>query len=189
MFKKVLLAVSLCLFFHIQLIAHCQMPCGIYHDDMVFDQIDQFIETSVKGIGVMQDNKFTTVQDHNAFIRWVIQKEKGCNEIAELILTYFLQQKIKPGQEDTAKRLLSAHRLLFYLVQIKQTSDLKAVNDFYEEWEQFKLMFPVEGYKNKVNQAKLKSWKEQQEKLFVSSHEDDHDHDHGDHDHDHHHDH
>ena len=202
MFKKVLLGTLTGLFFHIQLIAHCQMPCGIYHDEMVFDQIDQFIETSVKGVSVMHDNKFTTVQDRNEFIRWVMQKEKSCNEIAELILTYFLQQKIKPGEEDTAKRVLSAHRLLFYLVQIKQTADLKVVNDFYEEWEQFKLMFHIEGYKCKVSQAKLKSWNEKREKLInqqtqnASSFEDemhDHDHDHDDHDHyhdhDHHHDH
>lgn len=178
-----------------QLTAHCQMPCGIYHDEMVFDQIDQFIETTVKAISVLNDNPFSNVQQHNEFVRWIMQKEKGATETAELILTYFLQQKIKPNEEDTAKRVISAHLLLFYLVQIKQTVDLKIVNDFYEEWERFKLMFHIEGYKCKVSQVKLKKWAEKRQQtqdstLKTPEHfsNDDHDHNH-EHDHDHPHDH
>lgn len=147
----------------LQLMAHCQMPCGIYHDEMVFDQIDQFVETTVKAISVMQESAFSTVQDRNAFVRWVMQKDKNADETAHLITTYFLQQKIKPNEEDTTKRVLSAHLLLFYLVQIKQTVDYKVVNDFYEEWERFKLMFHIDGYKCKVSQAKLKKWVEKRD--------------------------
>jgi nickel superoxide dismutase len=163
-----------------QLSAHCQMPCGIYHDEMVFDLIDQFVETTVKAISVLQDNKFATVQERNTFVRWVVQKDKEADEVANLIMTYFLQQKIKPGEEKTIKRVLSAHQLLVYLVQIKQTVDLKAVNDFYEEWERFKLMFPIEGYKSKVNQDKLKKWAEQRKesKEREEGHSHDHDHSH-----------
>lgn len=126
--------------------AHCQMPCGIYHDQMVYDQIDQFVETVYKGISVMQESKFSSVKDKNEFMRWVIQKEKSCNDIAELITVYFLQQKIKPNESDTAKRLTSAHKLLFMLVAIKQNADLDFVKQFNEEWEKFKLMFHLEGY-------------------------------------------
>lgn len=158
MLRKFYFAFILGLFSITQLIGHCQMPCGIYHDEMVFDQIDQFIETTVKAISVLEENSFSSVQDKNVFIRWIMQKEKSCDEMAHLITTYFLQQKIKPGEEDTTKRVLSAHQLLFYLVQIKQTVDLKVVNDFYEEWERFKLMFHIEGYKCKVSQSKLKKW-------------------------------
>lgn len=138
------------------LMAHCQLPCGIYHDEMVYDQIDQFVETTVKALSVLEDDHFETVQDRNTFVRWVMQKDKGADEIASLLTTYFLQQKIKPGEADTEKRLISAHRLLFYLVQIKQTVDLKVVNDFYDEWERFKLMFHIENYKCKISQLRLK---------------------------------
>src|SRR5262245_56294715 len=61
-----------------KLTAHCQMPCGIYHDDMVYDQIDQFVETVYKGISVMNGNKFSSTKDKNEFVRWVIQKENCC---------------------------------------------------------------------------------------------------------------
>jgi nickel superoxide dismutase len=163
-------------FFQSSIDAHCQMPCGIYHDDMVYDQIDQFVETVVKGISVMEDNHFTTIQDRNEFIRWVVQKENLANETAHLIMTYFLQQKIKPGEEDTPKRIESAHKLLFLLVLIKQGVGLGPVNDFYEEWEKFKLMFHIEGYECKMEQIKLKKWVEKQKQALQetkdpSSHE------------------
>jgi len=151
--------------------AHCQMPCGIYHDDMVFDQIDQYIETMYKGITVLNDNKFDSVKDKNEFVRWVIQKEKASDEAANLILTYFLQQKIKPGEADTQKRLAGAHELLFLIVQIKQNVDKKILESFSHEWESFKLMFHREGYECEMEKIKLKQ---------------DHSHDHNhDHDHDH----
>lgn len=144
------------------LLSHCQMPCGIYHDDMVFDQIDQYIETMAKGISVLNDSKFSSVKDKNEFIRWVVLKEDSSDDVARIITEFFLQQKIKPGEDDTVKRLVSAQKLLFLLVAIKQTADLKYLNDFYEEWEKFKLMFHIEGYACKLEQTKLKKWKEQQ---------------------------
>lgn len=196
MIKRLLLSSLLAgVFLQGQIQAHCQMPCGIYHDEMVYDQIDQYVETMVKGISVLMENKFDSLQAQNTFVRWIMEKEKSSNEIAQLITVYFLQQKIKPNEEDTAKRVLSAHKLLFLLVRIKQTADLQAVNDFYEEWENFKLMFHIEGYKCKVNQAKLKKWaeKKRQRELENQSNsgqpnqenERDHDHDHEDHDHSH----
>lgn len=165
--------------------AHCQMPCGIYHDDMVFDQIDQYVETMYKGISVLDDNKFTSVKDRNEFVRWVLQKEKASDEAAALITQYFLQQKIKTGEDDTVKRLTSAHKLLTLLVVIKQNVDIKFVEDFMEEWEKFKLMFHREGYECDMEKLRLKKEEEKKAKTGTQdSHDHPHDHDH-DHDHDH----
>jgi nickel superoxide dismutase len=168
--------------------AHCQLPCGIYHDDMVFDQVDQYVETMVKAVTVLTDSKFTSLKDHNEFVRWVMQKDRHSDETATLLCSYFLQQKIKPGEDDTAKRVLSVHKMLVLIVQIKQSVDLKLVNDFYEEWEKFKLMFHIQGYECKMEQIKLKQWAEKNAKAKGSQKEDDHTHDH-DHEHDHDHDH
>lgn len=177
-----------------QLVAHCQMPCGIYHDDMVYDQIDQYIETMTKAITVLTENKFSTVQERNEFVRWVVEKEEASDEVARILTNFFLQQKIKPNEDDTTKRVISAHKLLFYLVAIKQTVDLKYLNDFYEEWENFKLMFHIEGYSCKLEQIKLKKWSQKQKELLQQQKDSgestgsdqvpDHNHDH-DHDHDH----
>jgi nickel superoxide dismutase len=139
------------------------MPCGIYHDDMVFDQIDQYGETMYKGIAVMNDSKFSTPKERNEFVRWTLEKENASDEAASIITKYFLQQKIKPGEPDTPKRLASAHRLLFLLVAIKQNADLSFVNEFTEEWEKFKLMFHREGYECQIEQLKLKQAAEKEQ--------------------------
>lgn len=166
--------------------AHCQMPCGIYHDDMVFDQIDQYVETMYKAISILKDNKFENVKDKNEFVRWVMQKENASNEAATILTTFFLQQKIKPSENDTIKRITSAHNLLFLLVGIKQTVDIKIVEQFADEWEKFKLMFHVEGYECKVEQIKMKKRQELLKKSEQNhNHENDSDHDHNDHDHNH----
>jgi len=124
--------------------AHCQMPCGIYNDQMVYDQVNQFYKTVYKGVMAMKNNKLETVEDKNQFVRWVMTKERLCNETAEIITKFFLQQKLKPDDEDTKPLILSAHKLLFLLVAIKQTVDVDIVNDFGKEWDHFKYLFHPE---------------------------------------------
>ena len=162
--------------------AHCQMPCGIYHDDMVYDLIDQYVETMIKANTIINQTKFETVRQKNEFIRWVMEKEKESTDVAQLITTFFLQQKIKTGESDTAKRLESAHKLLALLVSIKQNTDVKIVESFGEEWEKFKLMFHIEGYECKLEQIKMKK-RQEAEKNKGHTHDDDHEHEH-DHNHD-----
>jgi nickel superoxide dismutase len=161
--------IGVSMLFQGNLSAHCQMPCGIYHDDMVYDQIDQFVETVYKGISVLNEGRFTSVRDKNEFIRWVAQKENCCNEAAEIITTYFLQQKIKPDEPDTAKRLASAHKLLFLLVAIKQNTDLDFVKQFNEEWEKFKLMFHREGYECEMEKKEFRELDELRRKQQQSA--------------------
>ncbi len=167
--------------------AHCQMPCGIYHDDMEFDRIDQYVETMYKGISVLNDSKFGTVKERNEFVRWVMQKDQASDEAAHLISKYFLQQKILPGGDDTTKQLVSAHKLLYYTVCIKQTVDLKCVEQFSQEWEKFKLMFHREGYECEMEKIRLEKEKKKKESAgIVNDHTHDHAHDHHHpHDHDH----
>lgn len=172
-----------------QLYSHCQMPCGIYHDDMVYDQIDQYVETMYKGISVMNSSKFGDAKERNEFTRWVIQKEEASDKTALLLTQYFLQQKIKPGEADTPKRLTAVHNLLADLVVIKQNVDLKFVEDFSTEWEKFKLMFHREGYECDMEKIKLKQDAMKRAAMEQINHTHDHDddghtHEEG-HDHDH----
>ena len=160
MFKAALLTVFLLGSKPSNLTAHCQMPCGIYHDAMVYDQIDQYAETMVKAVTVMNQCKFETVRERNEFMRWVMEKEKESNDTSLLITSFFIQQKIKPGEPDTPKRIESAHKLLCLIVAIKQNADVKIVESFTEEWEKFKLMFHVDGYECKMEQMRIKKRQE-----------------------------
>ena len=156
--------------------SHCQMPCGIYHDDMVYDQIDQYVETMYKCMSVMNHSKFGDAKERNEYIRWVIQKEKSSDEVAALLTQYFLQQKIKVGEADTIKRLSAVHNLLVDLVVIKQNVDLKFVEDFSTEWEKFKLMFHRVGYECDMEKIRLKQ--DQMKRAAINDLNHTHDHDH-----------
>lgn len=183
MIKKAMigLGIFVCCLGLTDLNAHCQMPCGIYHDALVYDKIDQYVETMYKGMTMLNDSKFDTVHSKNEFIRWVMTKDESSDEVAKIITSYFLQQKIKPGEADTDKRLRTAHNLLFMLVQIKQNTDRKFVEDFAREWDKFKLMFHIEGYECQIEKLRIKRREDIQKEL-----EEKHDHPHdGEHDHPH----
>jgi len=164
--KKALLLIGILSFtMRGALVAHCQMPCGIYHDDMVYDQIDQYAETMYKAMAELDHFHDDSPKARAQFVRWVYQKEVQSDDAAELMLKYFLQQKIKPGEPETAKMLELTHKLLFLMVQIKQNVDLEFVYNFMEVWDQFKLMFHREGYECKIEKLKLKKWREEAEAL------------------------
>jgi len=123
----------------------------IYHDELVFNQIDQYIETMYKGITELNHTEPSNSFERNNFIRWVMLKDTASDEIASLITEYFLQQKIKPGEPDTVKRLVSAHKMLFELTAIKQNVNIKMLEDFADEWENFKQMFHVLNYECQID--------------------------------------
>ncbi|KIC74650.1 hypothetical protein DB42_AZ00050 [Neochlamydia sp. EPS4] len=153
--KTILIQGIIALFCHTgSLMAHCQMPCGIYHDELVFNQVDQYIETMYKGITELNNSKFSTPFERNNFIRWVKLKDTASDEIANLITEYFLQQKIKPAEADTPKRLISAHKMLFELTAIKQNVNIKMIEAFADEWENFKQMFHVINYECQIDLIK-----------------------------------
>lgn len=145
--------------------AHCQMPCGVYHDEIVYDRLDQYVETMHKAISEMQVLKFDTPAEKNQYVRWIMQKERQSDEVSNLIVSYFLQQKIKPGEPDTTVKVVAAHKLLFLIVSIKQNVNLQLLYEFLDEWNKFKHMFHREGYECKIEQMKLKKWEEEANQL------------------------
>lgn len=135
---------ALCAAFTLSLHAHCQMPCGIYHDQMIYDQVNQYYETMYKANMALKNNKLQTVEDYNQFVRWIMSKDHQSDEIANLLCTYFLMQKIKPGEEESAELVTSIHKLLHLIVGIKQTVGMNCVTDFGKEWDHFKFLFHPE---------------------------------------------
>lgn len=158
--KRFCLLFTIFIFQSALLTAHCQMPCGIYHDDMVYDQIEQYIETMYKAMSELNHLELNKVKECNQFVRWVMLKDKESDKAAKLLTIYFLQQKIKPGEPDTVTRLVSLHKLLFLTVQIKQNTELSCVKQFKDEWDNFKLMFHRKGYACEMEKKSLQEEEE-----------------------------
>ncbi len=125
--------------------SHCEVPCGIYNDEMRFTMITEHIQTIEKAMQQIAHLSEETPENMNQIVRWIVNKEKHAEEIQHIISQYFLTQRIKAvdpgdelGVEKYVKKLTQCHQILVYAMKTKQTIDLNDV-------EMLKLA--VEGFK------------------------------------------
>jgi len=112
--------------------AHCQIPCGIYDDQMRINLMEEHVATIEKS---MKQIEASTNQ--NQTVRWVMNKDKHADELSKIVTYYFMAQRIKPGCEGYALKLSQLHEMLVYSMKAKQTTDLanveklkKLIHDF-----------------------------------------------------------
>ncbi len=125
--------------------AHCQIPCGIYDDDLRFGLLKENIATIDKSIKQITELSADPAKNAAQIARWAINKDKYADDIAELVSTYFLQQRIKPladgaTPEETAaytKKLTLCHGLLVNAMKAKQNTDAQYVEKLTQLSEQF----------------------------------------------------
>lgn len=123
--------------------AHCEVPCGIYDDQLRFQSMleDQTtIEKAISQIGELADKH--GAHDLNQLIRWVNTKEDHASKIQHTIAQYFMTQRIKADGENYAKKLAAAHAVMVAAMQSKQSASpesaavlKKAILDFYRAYE------------------------------------------------------
>ena len=110
--------------------AHCQIPCGIYDDPARITAMAEHITTIEKSIKQINGPGLNS----NQSVRWVMNKEKHADELANIVTYYFMAQRIKPSGQvgSTAytkyiKELTLLHQLLQTSMKAKQTADLAQV--------------------------------------------------------------
>ena len=112
--------------------AHCQIPCGIYDDQMRIDLMNEHVTTIEKSMKQIQE-----ADNQNQVVRWVLNKEKHADALSEIVTYYFMAQRIKPGCEDYAVKLSQLHEILIYSMKAKQTTDLANTAKLTELIHQF----------------------------------------------------
>ena len=127
---------------------HCEVPCGIYADQMRFEQMLEDTATIAKAIA--QVNAFAdgladnppTAKDINQTNRWVMTKETHATNTQHVVAQYFLTQRIKSDHKDYTGQLATAHRVMVAAMKCKQDCDpataealKKAIYDLYEAYE------------------------------------------------------
>jgi len=124
----------ICLFYLPKVYSHCQIPCGIYNDEMRFSMIEENILTIEKSIMEIKKLSGEPDKNYNQIIRWVLNKEKHADDIAHLVTFYFLSQRIKPveekdpeSQKNYLAKLSLLHEMLVYAMKAKQTADMSVV--------------------------------------------------------------
>lgn len=130
----VVLAMSL--LFPKPVFSHCEIPCGIYGDEMRFDMIEEHITTIEKAMKVILELSKEKDKNYNQLVRWIDNKEQHAQEIQFIVYQYFMTQRVKPvDRKDTdkyeryVKQLALLHQMLIYAMKAKQTTDLDNVRE------------------------------------------------------------
>ena len=142
MFRSLMSVAVLCAFASIAS-AHCQVPCGIFSDQLRFEQMLEDEHTISKA--QLQINELSTdvdAQSVNQMARWVMTKEDHANKIQETIASYFMAQRIKTDDAAYGKKLMAAHAVMINAMKCKQSADAataealeKSIFDFYRAYE------------------------------------------------------
>jgi nickel superoxide dismutase len=110
--------------------SHCQIPCGIYNDQIRFDLMAEHITTIEKSMKMITLLSDADKPNMNQIVRWVQNKEKHADEMSHIITHYFMTQRIKPTPSTDTKayneyveKLVLLHQMLVYSMKSKQTID------------------------------------------------------------------
>ena len=110
--------------------AHCQIPCGIYDDELRFTLLAEDITTIEKSMQQITALSAEGDKNYNQLVRWVTNKEEHADRFQRTIAEYFLTQRIKPvdaadEEEYSAyQRLVTlCHQMLVEAMKSKQTTD------------------------------------------------------------------
>ncbi len=121
----------------VQAYAHCEIPCGIYDDEMRIKIINEHIVTVEKSMKQIIELEKKEHHNSNQLVRWIMNKEHHADKIQEIVSQYFMTQRIKLEMENYEKQLSLLHQMLIYSMKCKQTTDLanvtklkSIVNDF-----------------------------------------------------------
>ena len=122
-----LLLVSLFLFSGI-VYAHCEIPSGIYDDEMRLKMLSEHIQTIEKSMNEIEKLENAGLSHHsNQLVRWIMNKEDHANQLQEIVTQYFMTQRIKFDTKDYDKKLGILHQMLVYAMKCKQTTDLENI--------------------------------------------------------------
>ncbi len=114
--------------------SHCQVPCGIYGDQMRFEMFREHIATLEKSMNQFHELSMNPEANINQLVRWVNNKDHHADEFTDIVTYYFLAQRIKikdPQNKtefsDYQKKITLLHQMMVFSMKCKQTTDLKNV--------------------------------------------------------------
>lgn len=149
--KKVSIVIGLVLLsavFSQAVMAHCEVPCGIYDDQMRITIIQEHITTIEKAMKQITALSAESPVNYNQLIRWTTNKEKHAEELQHIVNQYFMTQRIKPAHDKDGKldagyveKLTTLHMMLVHTMKAKQSTDLKQIEHLRSLTDQFSKLY------------------------------------------------
>ena len=128
--------------------SHCQIPCGIYDDPARLNAIAEHITTIEKSMKQITQLSKEKPENMNKIVRWVQNKEDHAAKLSEIVTYYFMTQRIKPVGDRESKeyqqytqKLTLLHKMLFYNMKAKQSTDLSHVEKLRSLLAEFKTVY------------------------------------------------
>ena len=142
--KKVALAVPLFLTLVLAAstaAAHCEIPCGIYDDQMRTEMISEDATTVEKAMKMIAKLGKEAPVNYNQLVRWITNKEEHADRIQDTVSQYFMTQRISPGTDNYEKKVVVLHKMLVAAMKCKQTTDLSHVETLRTLLKEFEILY------------------------------------------------
>jgi nickel superoxide dismutase len=121
--------------------AHCEVPCGIYDDQLRADLIAEHATTVEKSMKKITDLSSTNPVNYNQIVRWVNNKDEHAARIQHIVWQYFMTQRIKPDTEKYNQKVTVLHKMLIAAMKCKQTTDLGQVKTLRALLQEFEVLY------------------------------------------------
>ena len=120
---------------------HCQIPCGIFEDEVQFKLLEEHLTTIAKSMDRVRAESTNESIDYNQLVRWVNNKEAHADKIKTVATDYFLAQRIKPEQEHYEEKLVLLHSIIVGAMKTKQSLDPQIVAQLRADILKFKGLY------------------------------------------------
>ncbi len=128
--------------------AHCEVPCGIYNDEVRIALIKEHIQTIEKAMNQIIVIQSSASINYNQLVRWINTKEEHANQIQEIAEQYFLTQRVKFSKPDDKEKygkyinqLTLLHQMIVYSMKSKQSTDLKYIGNLNKAVINFEIAY------------------------------------------------
>ena len=126
--------------------AHCQIPCGIYDDELRVQLIEEHIGTVEKSMKQIVALSAASPVDYNQLVRWIGNKEEHAQEIQDIVTVYFMAQRIKPAVDHEDEKAMNEyihklailHAIQIHAMKAKQSTDLEQIETLRKLVAQFR---------------------------------------------------
>ena len=121
--------------------AHCEIPCGIYDDELRANLIYEHSVTIEKSMKKIAELSKQNPVDYNQLVRWVSNKEEHATMIQHTISQYFMTQRIRPAAEKYIDKLSVLHKMLQAAMKCKQSIELSNVQTLRSLLKEFEILY------------------------------------------------
>lgn len=128
--------------------AHCEVPCGIYNDELRIELIKEHIQTIEKAMNQINEIQKSESINYNQLVRWINTKEHHAELIQEIANQYFLTQRVKFAKPDDKEKytkyinqLTYLHQLIVYSMKAKQSTDLLHIDNLNNAVSNFEVAY------------------------------------------------